>query len=256
MQKDSYTGKVPWKLASTLSYNSSASCKQSWGAIARAHDLHCGLSRLHNLLEFTGVSVNCYHVRETLKAPFLSWKELSAVLGSVPVSWLWQAAYQAGINCCIALRKPFLTSKNHHKQQDWALSNTATDWKWVLFTNEAAVKQGAHPGPIYVSCWVNTQDHLNNLVPMFHSNWKKIMVWAGIAYNYKTLLYVIPLAPSSSDGTRHAEAETLTGQKYANWIIDGLLKSAIDACTKLLGPMTVVEDGSPCHTVLVAQEQC
>ena len=93
---------------------------------------------------------------EVLKNPFLSWQQLSALLGSIPVMQLWKAAYQASINCWIALQKLFLTAKKQHKCLEWAKANSTTDWRGVLFTDEAAVKVGYWPRHTWVSCWKNT----------------------------------------------------------------------------------------------------
>ncbi|SYW73896.1 uncharacterized protein UHO2_00761 [Ustilago hordei] len=83
--------------------------------------------------------------REVLKNPFLSWRQLSASLGGIPTMQLRKVAYWAGINCRIALRKPFLTSKNWHKHLEWAKANGSTDWRGVLFTDKAAVEVGYRP---------------------------------------------------------------------------------------------------------------
>jgi hypothetical protein len=108
---------------------------------------------------------------------------------------LRKAAYQAGINRRIALLKPFLTAKNQHKHLEWAKANSSTDWRGLLFTDEAAVEVGYRPRRTWVSCRKNTQEDINNMVPTFRSGRFSIQVWAGIAYNLKTPLVVLPLAP-------------------------------------------------------------
>ena len=193
-------------------------------------------------------------IREILKAPFLSCRQLSAALGGVPIFRLRRIAYKAGINRRIALKKPFLTASHKRKRLYWALSNQSTDWKGVLFTDEASVELGARPGPIYVSRRKNTRDAEKNMIPTFRSDRFTIMVWAGIAYDFKTPLYVIPLAPSRVERGVRIKAETLTAQKYADLIIDGPLRAAI-AASERPGGLSVVEDSSPCHTGLVARER-
>ncbi|SPC66594.1 uncharacterized protein UHOD_12352 [Ustilago sp. UG-2017b] len=86
-----------------------------------------------------------YLQREVLKNPFLSWRELSASLGGIPIMQLRKAAYRAGINRRIVLLKPFLTAKNQHKRLEWAKANGSTDWRGLLFTDEAAVEVGYQP---------------------------------------------------------------------------------------------------------------
>ena len=92
------------------------------------------------------------------------------------------------------------------------------------------------------------------MIPTFRSDRFTIMVWAGIAYNFKTPLYIIPLAPSRVERGVRIKAETLTAQKYADLIIDGPLRAAI-AASERPGGLSVVEDSSPCHTGLVARER-
>ncbi|SOV07931.1 uncharacterized protein UDID_19627 [Ustilago sp. UG-2017a] len=93
---------------------------------------------------------DCYLQHEVLKNLFLSCQQLSALLDSVPTSQLRKAAYQASINHHIVLQKPFLTSKNRQKCLDWAKANGTTDWRRVLFMDEAAVEVGYQPGRTWV----------------------------------------------------------------------------------------------------------
>ncbi|KAJ1024543.1 hypothetical protein NDA13_004474 [Ustilago tritici] len=144
---------------------------------------------------------------------------------------LRKAAYRAGINCRIALRKPFLTSKNWHKCLEWAKVNSSTDWRGVLFTDETAVEVGYQPG----CTWV----------------------WAGIAYNLKTLLVVLPLAPRKKWpglANQWDPAENLTAVRYHNWIIDGPLWDAVTAVSAYPDGLLVVEDGSSCHQAAICKQ--
>ncbi|SPC62025.1 uncharacterized protein UHOD_12154 [Ustilago sp. UG-2017b] len=173
-----------------------------------------------------------YLRREVLKNPFLSWRQLSASLGSIPITQLRKAAYQAGINCRIALQKPFLTAKNWHKHLEWAKANGSTDWRGVLFTDEAAVEVGYWPG--------------------------RTWVWAGIAYNLKTLLVVLPLAPRKKrlgSGNQWDPAENLTAVRYRDWIIDGPLRDAVTAVSAYPDGLSVVKDGSSCHQAAICKQQ-
>ncbi|SOV04253.1 uncharacterized protein UDID_17040 [Ustilago sp. UG-2017a] len=163
---------------------------------------------------------------------------------------LRKAAYWAGINRRIALRKPFLTAKNRHKRPEWAKTNGSTDWRGVLFTDEAAVKVGYWPGRTWVSHRENTLEGINNMVPTFRSGHFSIQVWAGIAYNLKTPLVVLPLAPRKKRlglGNQWDPTENLTAVRYRNWIIDGLLRDAVTAVSAYSDGLLVVEDGSSCH---------
>ncbi|SPC61564.1 uncharacterized protein UHOD_11604 [Ustilago sp. UG-2017b] len=166
--------------------------------------------------------------------------------------------YQAGINRRIALQKPFLTTKNWHKHPEWTKANSSTDWRGVLFTSEAAVEVGYQPGHTWVSHWKNTQEDINNMVPMFRSSCFSIQVWAGIAYNLKTLLVVLPLAPRKKRpglGNQWDPAENLTAVRYHDWIIDGPLRDAVTAVSAYPDGLSVVEDGSSCHQAAICKQQ-
>ena len=195
---------------------------------------------------------------EVLKTPFLSWRELSASLGGIPITQLRKAAYRAGINHQIALRKLFLTAKNRHKRLEWAKANSSTDWRGVLFTDEAAVEVGYRPGRTWVSRQKNTQEDINNMVPTFRSGCFSIQVWAGIAYNLKTPLVVLPLAPRKKRprlGNQWDPAENLTAVRYRDWIIDGPLRDAVTAVSAYPDSLSVVEDGSSCHQAAICKQR-
>ncbi|SAM83972.1 uncharacterized protein UBRO_20796 [Ustilago bromivora] len=171
---------------------------------------------------------------------------------------LRKAAYQAGTNCWTVLRKPFLTAKNQHNCLEWAKANGSTDWRGVLFTDEAAVKVGYQPSRTWVSCWKNTQEDINNMVPTFCSSHFSIQVWAGIAYNLKTPLVVLPLAPRKKRlglGNQWDPTENLTAVRYCNWIIDGLFRDAVTAVSAYPDDLLVVKDGSSCHQATICKQQ-
>ncbi|SPC65043.1 uncharacterized protein UHOD_20537 [Ustilago sp. UG-2017b] len=171
---------------------------------------------------------------------------------------LRKAAYRASINRRIALRKPFLTSKNQHKCLEWAKANGSTDWRGVLFTDEAAVEVGYWPRHTWVSRRKNTQEDINNMVTAFHSGCFSIQVWAGIAYNLKTPLVVLPLAPRKKQpglGNQWDPMENLTAVRYRDWIIDGPLRDAVTAVSAYPDGLLVVEDGSSCHQATICKQR-
>ncbi|SAM82937.1 uncharacterized protein UBRO_20724 [Ustilago bromivora] len=173
-----------------------------------------------------------YLQREVLKNLFLSWRQLSASLGGIPITQFRKASYRASINRRIALRKPFLTSKNRHKRLEWAKANSSTDWRGVLFTDEAAVEVGYRPG--------------------------RTWVWAGIAYNLKTPLVVLPLAPRKKrpgSANQWDPTENLTAVRYCSWIINGLLRDAVTAVSAYPDGLLVVKDGSSCHQAAICKQQ-
>ncbi|KAJ1587899.1 hypothetical protein NDA12_001753 [Ustilago hordei] len=70
------------------------------------------------------------------------------------------------------------------------------------------------------------------MVPTFCSGHFSIQVWASIAYNLKTLLVVLPLAPRKKQlgsANQWDPTKNLTAVRYCNWIINGLLWDAITA---------------------------
>ncbi|PWN49721.1 hypothetical protein IE53DRAFT_303788, partial [Violaceomyces palustris] len=92
---------------------------------------------------------------------------------------LRKVAKEAGIKRCVAIRKPVLTTKHTHRHYQWAKANKERDWNMVLFTDERSVEA-------YIP---------RNMTSTFRSGRQTLMVWAGIAYNFKTPLFPIPLTP-------------------------------------------------------------
>ncbi|PWN50834.1 hypothetical protein IE53DRAFT_394696 [Violaceomyces palustris] len=75
----------------------------------------------------------------------------------------------------------------------------------------------------------------------FRSGCQSLMVWAGMAYNFKTPLTRI-------------RAEGLNAQRYTDLVIKGPLKAAWDELMTFSDRYQVVEDNTPCHNALVAQQ--
>ncbi|SPO29598.1 uncharacterized protein UTRI_05420 [Ustilago trichophora] len=181
----------------------------------------------------------------------------SGPLGGIPVQTLCNSAYQAGINCRIALKKPFLTARNKVKQLNWALSNQSTDWKHILFTDESTVQLGKRLGYTWVSQQAQTRNLLEYMVPTFWSGRFSIHVWARIRYNIKTRLYVIPLSPCKKRPKQNkwALAKTLTAKKYSNFILGGPLKSTVEQAALAGIELEVVKDGAKIHWANITKER-
>ncbi|KAJ1585539.1 hypothetical protein NDA12_000304 [Ustilago hordei] len=95
------------------------------------------------------------------------------------------------------------------------------------------------------------------MVPMFHSGHFSIQVWASIAYNLKTPLFVLPLAPRKKwQGLANQwdPAKNLTAVRYCDWVIDGPLWDAITAVSAYPDSLLVVEDGSSCHQAAICKQ--
>ncbi|SOV02135.1 uncharacterized protein UDID_18965 [Ustilago sp. UG-2017a] len=96
------------------------------------------------------------------------------------------------------------------------------------------------------------------MVPTFRSGRFSIQVWAGIAYNLKTPLAVLPLAPRKKrpgSGNQWDPAENLTAVRYCNWIINGPLRDAVTAVSAYPDGLSVVEDGSSCHQAAICKQR-
>ncbi|KAJ1042117.1 hypothetical protein NDA10_003727 [Ustilago hordei] len=95
------------------------------------------------------------------------------------------------------------------------------------------------------------------MVLMFHSGCFSIQVWASIAYNLKTPLVVLPLAPRKKQpglGNQWSPAENLTAVLYHNWIIDSPLCEAVTAVITNPDGLSVAKDGSSCHQAAICKQ--
>ncbi|SYW76389.1 uncharacterized protein UHO2_04630 [Ustilago hordei] len=96
------------------------------------------------------------------------------------------------------------------------------------------------------------------MVLTFHSSCFSIQVWAGIAYNLKTLLVVLPLAPRKKWpglANQWDPTENLTAVRYHDWIINSLLWDAVTAVSAYPDGLLVVKDGSSCHQAAICKQQ-
>ncbi|SYW79000.1 uncharacterized protein UHO2_03012 [Ustilago hordei] len=96
------------------------------------------------------------------------------------------------------------------------------------------------------------------MVPTFHFGHFSIQVWAGIAFNFKAPLVVLPLAPRKKQlglGNQWDPAKNLTAVRYHDWIIDSLLQDAITAVSAYPDSLSVVKDGSSCHQAAICKQQ-
>ncbi|SPC61960.1 uncharacterized protein UHOD_12131 [Ustilago sp. UG-2017b] len=144
---------------------------------------------------------------------------------------LRKAAYRAGINRRIALRKPFLTSKNRHKHLEWAKANGSTDWRGVLFTDEAAV-EAAICKQRRAEYNIQTQEHLQaspDLNPIEN-------IW----HVFKNLLGKRLTVPKTRDELARAAEEVWNTQitlEHINPVIDSMEHRVEQVLTKQGGPL-------------------
>jgi transposase len=190
-----------------------------------------------------------------LAHPFEGWKEIQERLQGIPKSRIQKVAYAHGIHRNIALKKPFISQKNVARRLQWAQENTAEDWRWILFTDECSMEVGAtyrqqrvsrRPGERF-----DPKKVANNTV----STRQTLMVWAGIAYNFKTPLIRLPLKPSQViQGKTRIRGEGLNGSRYAEMVIKGPLREALMVLNERGYAHEIVEDNAPAHTSLVARQ--
>ncbi|PWN53250.1 hypothetical protein IE53DRAFT_366502 [Violaceomyces palustris] len=152
------------------------------------------------------------------------------------------------------IRKPVLTNKHTEKCLQWAKDNRQTDWNHILFTDESSLEVGGTDRQVRVSRQSGEAYIPRNMTSTFRSGRQSLMVWAGIAYNFKTALFQIPLAPSRVERSARIRAEGLNAQRYADLVIKGPLQAAWHELTTFLDGYQVVEHNAPCHNGLAARQ--
>ncbi|PWN52629.1 hypothetical protein IE53DRAFT_402978 [Violaceomyces palustris] len=124
----------------------------------------------------------------------------------------------------------------------------------VLFTDESSLEVGGTDRQVRVSRRSGEAYLPRNMTSTFRSGRQSLMVWAGMAYNFKTPLFRISLAPSRVERSARIRAVGLNAQRYADLIVKGPLKAAWDELTTFSEGYEVVEDNAPCHNGLVARQ--
>ena len=88
----------------------------------------------------------------------------------------------------IRRKKPFINAKNLGQRLAWARENRNQDWNTVLWTDEVRVQTGADISPENTIRNAGEAYNVQRLQSSFYSGWKTIMVWAAIAYSFKSPL--------------------------------------------------------------------
>ncbi|PWN49901.1 hypothetical protein IE53DRAFT_396666 [Violaceomyces palustris] len=195
---------------------------------------------------------NRHILRTIFQHPSDSWKQILGRLEGVSRYRLRKVANEAGIRRCVAIRKPVLTTKHTGKHLEWAKTNKGRNWNMVLFTDESGLEVGSTDRQVRVSRRSGEAYLPRNMTPTFRSGHQSLMVWASMAYNFKTPLFHIPLAPSRVERSARIRAEGLNAQRYTDLVIKGPLKAAWDVLKTFSEGYEVVEDDTPCHSGLVA----
>ena len=84
-----------------------------------------------------------------------------------------------------ARKKPFLTPPQIQKRLEWAHTNFHTNWRSIVFTDEAAVESGVKKGASFTIRRVGKEFHEKHLVPTFKQKRKSVVVWGAVALGKK-----------------------------------------------------------------------
>ena len=123
-------------------------------------------------------------VREIEVQPNHPWKHYASNFDVAP-STIAQAAASDGLHKRKALEKPFLTPANVLKRLEWARNNSQTDWRGLMFTDEAAVESGQRKGTVRTIRRVGEEFEEKYLVLTFRQDRKTLIVWSAVAYGKK-----------------------------------------------------------------------
>ena len=146
----------------------------------------------------------------------------------------------------IAAKKPFLNMVHTQKRKQWAkehIALTMTDWKRIIWTDEASVEVGKQSRQCIVWRKPGERYRKECLVPTFKSGRQSLMIWGCISYDMRGPLVRIPL------GMRK-------GTDYVDLVLSGPLWEVYLEQSEEKGIVKVMEDGAPTHRSKVAQSFC
>ena len=143
----------------------------------------------------------------------------------------------------IAAKKPFLSKVHTRKRKEWArehMALTMTDWKCLIWTDEASVEVGKQSRQCTVWRKPGERYQKGCLVPTFKSGRKSVMIWGCIAYGMRGPLVRIP-------------SDMRKGADYVELVLSGPLWDVYLEQSEEKGIAKVMEDGAPIHRSKVAQ---
>ena len=94
-----------------------------------------------------------------------------------------QALHEEGLHRRVARQKPFLTPPQKAKRFNWALQHAhwrVEEWRWVIWTDEAAFNIGGAHGRIWVTPRPGEEFAEDCLIPKF-KKLSLLKVWGGLS---------------------------------------------------------------------------
>ena len=154
-------------------------------------------------------------------------------------------ARKHGLKSFIARKKPFISAVNKQKRVQWAHANVDTDWRRVMFTDEAAFRVG-EVGVTRVIRRAGTAYDPRNITVKFRPG-AAIHVWGCIMHGHKLPLHRFDLRKARTVNKVRIAADKITSEVYANQMIAGKLSEYVAyARAHGVAPL-VVEDGASVH---------
>ena len=152
-------------------------------------------------------------------------------------------------------RSNYLSAKQVKARKQWVADNKDTNWKAIIFTDEAAFQVGDTKGREYTTRRPGEEGLAQCRKQTFRSGRTSLMVWGAMSFGRKWPLHRCHLKPSWSDGKIRHKAETMDGAYYTLNILKGPLASYNTQLKQELGEeVQVVEDNAPCHSSVITRE--
>ena len=144
-----------------------------------------------------------------------------------------------------ARKKPFLTPAHVLKRLEWAWNNCQTDWRSVVFTDEATVESGQREVTAWTIRRVGEEFEEKHLVPAFRRDRKTLMVWDSVAYGKKWPLKRLTHHPTFDLGKGN---EGVNRYYYINSVLEERLAGYLSELRMEGRPgVKTVEDGARIH---------
>ena len=150
---------------------------------------------------------------------------------------------------------PNKTPAQVKKRQKWVKENKDTNWKAIIFTDEAAFQLGDTKGRQYTTRKPGQAGLPQCRKKTFRSGRNTLMVWGAMSFGKKWPLERCNLRPSWSDGKVRHKAESFNGEWYTKNILKGPLATFNTQHKEdYKEEVQVVEDNASCHGSALAKE--
>jgi len=150
-----------------------------------------------------------------------------------------------GFHKRLARSKPPLDAVQRLKRYEYCAEHLGTNWKWVVFTDEAQLCIGAN---YKVWVWRTAEEEYDDtcLVPKLR-HYDGFQVWAAVWYGGRSPLVRLDL--SESEGKKGG----FTAKLYKAQILEDALIPCWDAVKNFPDPY-IIEDGSKIHDAIICGE--